>query len=82
MYVAILLLRYYQKDNKTRRHKILLLLLPKQFIVCTYAYSVFDGNFGGEGASVSLIYSTGNFNNVTFSNHRGPALRVSNSIYI
>ena len=40
--------------------------------------SNFDNNFGSGGASVSLIYYSGNFNNVTFSNHSGPVVRVSN----
>ena len=42
--------------------------------------SNFDNNFGSGGASVSLIYYSGNFNNVTFSNHSGPVVRVSNRI--
>ena len=47
-----------------------------------WCYSIFDDNYGADGASVSLIYSTGSFNNVTFSNHKGPVLRVSNKLCI
>ena len=42
--------------------------------------SNFDKNFGSGGATISLIYFSGNFNNVTFSNHKGPVVRVSNRI--
>ena len=41
--------------------------------------SIFDDNYGADGAAVSLSYYTGSFNNVTFRNHRGPVLRVSNN---
>ena len=42
--------------------------------------SNFNNNFGSGGASVSLIYYSGNFNNATFCNHKGPVVKVSNRI--
>ena len=39
--------------------------------------SVFDGNFGADGAAVSFYYRSGTFDNVTFSNQTGTAVRVS-----
>ena len=42
--------------------------------------SNFDKNFGSGGATISLIYFSGNFINVTFSNQSGPVVRVSNRI--
>ena len=39
--------------------------------------SVFDDNFGADGATVSLSYYSGKLDNVTFSNQRGTAVRVS-----
>ena len=41
-------------------------------------YSVFDDNFAGDdGSALSLYYYSGRFDNVTFSNHKGTAVRVS-----
>ena len=39
-------------------------------------FSQFDGNFGGDGATVSISFNSGSFDNVTFTNHRGPVVRV------
>ena len=39
--------------------------------------SVFDDNFGADGAAVSLYYRSARLDNVTFSNQRGTAVRVS-----
>ena len=47
-------------------------------VVCNC--SNFNNNFGSAGATISLIYFSGNFNNVTFCNHKGPVIRVSNRI--
>ena len=39
--------------------------------------STFDGNFGGNGATLNLGFSNGKFENVTLQNHRGAVIRVS-----
>ena len=44
--------------------------------------SAFDDNFASSGASVSFNYYSGSFNNVIFSNHTGPVLRVRINIFI
>ncbi|XP_065906418.1 uncharacterized protein [Dysidea avara] len=44
---------------------------PVDFINCT-----FDGNFGGNGATLNLGFSNGRFENVTFQNHRGAVIRA------
>ena len=44
--------------------------------------SNFVNNFGSGGATISLMYFSGNFINVTFSNHSGPVVRVSNRIIL
>ena len=46
--------------------------------VCNCSY--FNNNFGSGGATVSLIFFSGNFNNITFCNHSGPVVRVSNRV--
>jgi len=38
---------------------------------------VFDGNVGADGAAISFYYRSGIFDNVTFSNQTGAAVRVS-----
>ena len=43
-------------------------------------YSLFDGNRGADGAAINLAYYNVNFDNVTFSNNVGSAVRVSEII--
>ena len=47
-------------------------------VLCLYynCYSEFHGNFGADGATISLSFYSGSFDNVTFSNHRGSVVRV------
>ena len=45
-----------------------------------YQYSNFDNNFGSGGGTISLIYFSGNFSDVNFSNHSEPVVRVRNKI--
>ena len=40
-------------------------------------YSLFDSNYGADGAAINLAYYNVNFNNVTFANNIGSAVRVS-----
>jgi len=49
--------------------------------VC-YSSSIFDGNFGGNGATIDLAFCNGRFEDVTIQNHRGAVIRVSDSAYI
>jgi len=42
-----------------------------------YAYSIFDGNFGGNGGIADFSFYSGKFTNVTFNQNTGPAVRVS-----
>ena len=37
---------------------------------------------GADGATISLSFYSGSFDNVTFTNHRGPVVRVRLYIYI
>ena len=39
-------------------------------------FSEFVGNFGADGATVSISFYSGSFDNVTFTNNRGPVVRV------
>ena len=48
--------------------------------VCNCSH--FNNNFGSGGATISLLFFSGSFNNVTFSNHSGPVVRVSNRIIL
>ena len=43
-------------------------------------YSLFDGNHGADGSAINLAYYNVNFDNVTFSNNVGSAVRVSEII--
>ena len=43
-------------------------------------YSLFDGNHGADGAAINLAYYNVKFDNVTFSNNVGSAVRVSKII--
>ena len=46
------------------------------------SFSIFDGNSGGNGATLNLGFSNGRFEDVTFQNHRGSVIRVSDTVYI
>ena len=48
--------------------------------LCMFKCSNFDKNFGSGGGTISLIYFSGNFSGVTFSNHQGPVVRVRNRV--
>jgi len=52
-----------------------------------FVYSKFEGNFGesGNSATLQLSFYSGKFENVSFTNNRGPAVKVSlrlNSVFM
>jgi len=43
--------------------------------------SVFAGNYGVDGAALGFYYRRARFDNVTFSNQSGTAVRVSTPLF-